>query len=924
MDRIIFGQDKLTVSYKILPGTRIQHREFGQGAVLSVSEGFATVFFYIGEKRIPLSELLPALSRNETVVLNHGAGDERLKKAWLCYKAHELPLLDNATSMTAARIDLLPHQVVLTHKIAIAGPRRFLIADEVGLGKTIETALVLRELTSRGELNRALMIVPAGLVNNWHRELNEVFNLNFEVFGSDGDVSDRKTNAFKKHNLLIASIDTLKRPARLKNLLSAPKWDLVVFDEAHHCTAYKQGGKARKSQNYKLAEALRDHSRDLILLSATPHQGDHYRFWKLIQLLDPSLFKNELEMVEERHRLNPFIFRRTKADASRPDGSTLFARRWVHTEAFSMSDVERQFYQQLNEYLRDGFALAKKQGSKGRALGFVMTIFQKIAASSFAAVHRTLRRRLIALTVHEGLIHDENLDIDLRDESFNAAKSYICGEFQLGNDQMSMLEAERILNELKRKQLKKINEEELALASETFSDELATQAAEDATMNAVAYALPEERQRIVQLLEQFPDVQETKVEKLLSALGVLWNQNPKERVVIFATYLGTVEMLEKEINQAYPGQGVVVLKGGDHGSKTAAEKRFQQPEGPRVMICTAAGREGINLQHARILFNFDLPWNPMDMEQRIGRIHRYGQKDTAQVYNLVLGDTIEGKIFLLLDDKLKDIALALGKVDEKGNVAEDLRSQILGQLQETINYQKLYAEALSDPSLKRTQLELNAAMTNASEARDAVTELFQDLDQFSLDEYQPLSDVDKSMQQLIRFTSACAELDKGSFVKDAATYVFTDTSANKIVFTTDREQALEHANVEILGLDHPLIEKWLQEYRTLPAEQIACAVTSNDLPQGILTIWEIETHNEKGHVLRSIIKIGMTDTGERLVSLEHFAEDLFQKQSKMTKGNIDLLPLAETLLAREIKHRDKAKEDQAYGSKLIGWIEILS
>ncbi len=252
--------------------------------------------------------------------------------------------------------------------------------------------------------------------------------------------------------------------------------------------------------------------------------------------------------------------------------------------------------------------------------------------------------------------------------------------------------------------MKKINEEELALASDTFSDELTTQAAEDVAMNAVAYALPEERQRIVQLLEQFPDVQETKVEKLISALGVLWNQNPKERVVIFATYLGTVEMLGKEIDKAYPGQGVVVLKGGDHGSKTAAEKRFKQSEGPRVMICTAAGREGINLQHARVLFNFDLPWNPMDMEQRIGRIHRYGQKDTAQVYNLVLGDTIEGKIFLLLDDKLKYIALALGKVDEQGNVAEDLRSQILGQLQETINYQNLYAEALSDPSLNEHSL----------------------------------------------------------------------------------------------------------------------------------------------------------------------------------------------------------------------------
>ncbi|MBN2415249.1 DEAD/DEAH box helicase [bacterium] len=910
------------MSITILPGTRIQHREFGQGAVLSVSEEFATVFFSIGEKQIPLAELLPALSRNETVVLNVGTGEERLKKAWLCYKAHELPLLDNATSMTAARIDLLPHQVVLTHKIAIASPRRFLIADEVGLGKTIETALVLRELASRGELNRALMVVPAGLVNNWHRELNEVFNLNFEVFGSEGDVSDRKTNAFKKHDLLIASIDTLKRPERLKKILAAPKWDLVVFDEAHHCSAYRQGGKTKRTQNYKLAEALRDHTRDLILLSATPHQGDHYRFWKLIQLLDPSLFKNELEMVEERHRLNPIVFRRTKADACRSDGSTLFARRWVNTEAFIMSDSERQFYQQLNEYLRDGFALAKKQGSKGAALGFVMTIFQKIAASSFAAVHRTLRRRLIALTVHEGLVHDENLDIDKRDEAFNLAKSYICQEFQLGNDQMSMLEAERILNELKRKQLKKINEEELRYASGTFADELTTQAAEDAAMNAVEYALPEERQRIMQLLEQFPDEQETKVGNLINALGILWEQNPKERVVIFATYLGTVELLGKEIEHAYPGQGVVVLKGGDHGSKTSAEKRFKQPAGPRVMICTAAGREGINLQHSRILFNFDLPWNPMDMEQRIGRIHRYGQKDTAQVYNLVLGDTIEGKIFLLLDKKLKDIALALGKVDEQGNVAEDLRSQILGQLQETINYQKLYAEALSDPSLKRTQLELDAAMANANEARDAVSELFQELDQFSLDEYKPLSNVDKSMQQLINFTEICAKMDKGNFVKDRERYVLTDTLANKIYFSTDREQAFEHDNIEILGLDHPLIEKWLRLYRNLPAEEIACAVSGKDLPKGFLTIWEIETHNDKGHIIRTVITIGMKGNGERLAALEGIVDDIYFEKSKEVTGGNNLLQFAEILLEREVKHRGQAKDDKAYSAKLIGWLEV--
>ena len=206
-------------------------------------------------------------------------GENRLKNAWLTYQSYKLPLMDSAAALTSAKIDLLPHQVVLTHQfVSTASPRRFLIADEVGLGKTIETALILRELASRGELKRALIIVPSGLVNNWHRELNEVFNLDFEVFGSEGDVTDRRSNAFAKHDRLIASIDTLKRKSRIKKLKEAPMWDLVVFDEAHHLTAYKNGGKIKKTENYKLAEVMKDISRDLILLSATPHQGDKCPF----------------------------------------------------------------------------------------------------------------------------------------------------------------------------------------------------------------------------------------------------------------------------------------------------------------------------------------------------------------------------------------------------------------------------------------------------------------------------------------------------------------------------------------------------------------------------------------------------------------------------------------------------------------------
>lgn len=224
------------------------------------------------------------------------AAREALLALWLALEAERLPLLDSAATLTAAKVNVLPHQIVLTYWIANASPRRFLIADGVGLGKTIEIAMILRELASRGELTRALLIVPAGLVENWRRELNETFHLDFEVFGSEGDVTDRKSNAFAKHHWLIARIDTLKRPQRVKKLLAASTWDLIVFDEAHHLTAYRTGNRVTKTLNFKLAEALRENSRDLVLLSTTPHQGDHFRFWMLIRLLNPALFLNTGDM----------------------------------------------------------------------------------------------------------------------------------------------------------------------------------------------------------------------------------------------------------------------------------------------------------------------------------------------------------------------------------------------------------------------------------------------------------------------------------------------------------------------------------------------------------------------------------------------------------------------------------------------------
>ena len=600
----------MAVDESFSPGDRITHREFGQGVVLDTTrDGYLRAFFGAGERRVPITSIRRQLSRTERILRGVDGDPDRTRSAWLSYEAHALPVMESASALTSARIDLLPHQVVLTHRIATASPRRYLIADEVGLGKTIETALILRELASRGELKRALMVVPAGLVNNWHQELNEVFNLGFEVFGSEGDITDRKTNAFAKHDRLIASVDTLKRPARIKRLLDAQRWDLVVFDEAHHLTAYRTGGKIRKTENYKLAEALKDHSRDLMLLSATPHQGNHFQFWMLAQLLNPTLFDSPEDMLENRHRLNTIMFRRTKADACQPDGSSLFARRWVHTESFLMSEEERLFYQKLREYLQDGFDLARRQGGQGRALGFLMAIFQKIAASSFAAVRRTLTRRLLMLTLHEALLRDKELDIDGRERLTDEARELIHNEFGLAHDSIGRSEADRVLADLKHRLVKKLDKGDPDLIFDPYASEQSAIHVEEAAAAVVTLHLPEERLRISDLLEIFPSHQETKAQKLLNGLGTLWRQDPSEKIVVFATYLGTVDLIAREINQTFPGQGVVVLRGGDHGAKLAAERKFRKKDGPRVMVCTAAGREGINLQFARILFNFDLPWN---------------------------------------------------------------------------------------------------------------------------------------------------------------------------------------------------------------------------------------------------------------------------------------------------------------------------
>lgn len=922
-----------TFSNGLASGDTVTHPELGEGVLLRVeASGYARAFFRAhGERQVLLNALTKSRTWEQQVVASlQPATAEALQRLSLAIEAERLPLMDSAATLTSAKVDLLPHQIVLTYKIANASPRRFLIADSVGLGKTIETALILRELASRGELTRAIMVVPAGLVENWRRELNETFSLDFEVLGSEGDVTDRKSNAFAKHNRLIVSIDTLKRPARVKRLLEAPRWDLIVFDEAHHLTAYESGNKVRKTQNFKLAEALREHSRDLLLLSATPHQGDHFRFWMLIRLLDPRLFENTADMVDNRHRLNAVVFRRTQADACNSKGDPLFSRRQVHTSAFHLTEPETKFYTSLMDYLRDGYNLAAMQGAKGQSLGFVMTIFQKIASSSFAAVASTLRRRLLMLTIHEALVCDDNLDTDGRDRAFGEARELLRSMHGMNSDLLGQAEVDRLLADAKLQLLKKLGEK---IIPERTDTEASAFGDEESVAAMVAVALPEERKRIRALLAELPSGIESKTEELLRGLSDLWRSNPQEKVVIFTTYLGSVDTLRDTIDQRFPGKGVEVLKGGDHGAKTAAEKRFRKLDGPRVLICTAAGREGINLQFARVLFNHDLPWNPMDMEQRIGRIHRYGQRDTAQVYNIVSADTIEGQIFLLLEQKLLAIAHTLGKVDEYGQVTEDLRDQILGQLAERISYEQLYQDAVRDPTLKRTKQELDVAIENAKLARHVVFELFQDLDSFNLADYRKFDDGGAGMDCLQDFLRK-GITHAGGTLRQVEGNVFEAQFPNDELhrFTTNRDTAKEKSELGLLGLEHPLIVDLLTRSRRLEPSNRALMGRSNRVGAKniVLSVWRIEIHGTGNYFRQAVIPLAVDSDTSRLPTGEVLVGNLHEIRPAMKS----LLPeqfrenlvntLLPEMLRREVEHRGLLIAGSSLAMRLIGWVEIQS
>ncbi len=528
-------------------------------------------------------------------------------------------LYDPMLAMSTSKVDPLPHQIEAVYGHILKLPRiRFLLAHDPGAGKTIMAGLIIKELKLRHLVNRILIVVPGHLKDQWRRELKEKFEETFVIADRGSTNALYGENVWSKENQLITSIDFAKRDEILPSL-QASEFDLIVVDEAHKMAAYKYTDSITKTGRYKLGEILSSISEHLLFLTATPHKGDTENFRLFLDLLEPGFFATP-DMLEESIEKdeNSLFLRRIKEDMKDFDGKPLFLPRHVITPAYNLSKPERDVYRKITEYVRNQYNKALSSEKK-RNIGFALIILQRRLASSSFALWKSLQRRRNKLN-----------DI-LQD--FEKSKKVTPKIFDF-DDTEDMSEEDRWEQE----QIW----ETLSIAEN--KDELQKE------IHTLEGLIEDTKKVIDQEVE-------IKLQKLKEAMKELEEKSINKKILIFTESRDTLEYLEKRIKSW--GYTTSTIHGGMQLlERIEAEKIFKTQT--QIMIATEAAGEGINLQFCHLMINYDIPWNPNRLEQRMGRVHRYGQKFEVFVYNLIAQDTIEGRIFKRLFEKLAEIKAMLG------------------------------------------------------------------------------------------------------------------------------------------------------------------------------------------------------------------------------------------------------------------------
>ncbi len=574
-------------------------------------------------------------------------------------------LHDPLFAVSLSRIDPLPHQLEAVYGRMLGLPSlRFMLADDPGAGKTIMGGLLHKELKLRGAVARTLIVAPSPLLTQWQREMREKFLERFTVIDRGLLDSQGTRRAWNTARQAIASMDFVKQPDILDSIANADKWDLVIVDEAHKMAAYRRGqDKIARSQRHRLGQVLAERAVRFLLMTATPHKGDTENFRLLLSLVDPDLFANQQILQEAGARQeNPIFLRRLKEDMRQFDGQPLFPPRQAITVPYRLEGAELELYQRVTEYARHTFNRALAE--ENRHVSFALIVLQRRLASSLRAVGRSLRNRRERL-------------LDLRDEVVNDPAA-----LQKRPQDKLDFAADEDLTEAERWRLER---EALRYTVARNLDELDAEIDQLADLRALAEATERSGP-------------ERKLAELRGLLHKLEREQPGEKLLIFTEARDTLDyLLEKLREQGIPAAWI---HGGMKPAERVAAEAIFRSDRARVMVATEAAGEGINLQFCHLMINYDIPWNPTRLEQRLGRIHRYGQDRETYMYNLVASNTREGEVLEAVFHKLERMRQEMGGDRVYDVIGERLaEARLQDMIQDHLRGRRMFSDILA--SLER-------------------------------------------------------------------------------------------------------------------------------------------------------------------------------------------------------------------------------
>ena len=550
-------------------------------------------------------------------------------------------LFDPMMAVHTSNVEPLPHQITAVYQSMLPRqPLRYVLADDPGAGKTIMAGLYIRELVMRADARRVLIVAPGSLVEQWRDELFEKFGLEFRIYSSALEDATPSGNPFENQNQLIVRLDQMARNDELQTKLCAAGWDLVVFDEAHKLAAHFFGSKLEKTGRFRFAEKIGGETRHLLLMTATPHNGKEEDFQLFLSLLDSDRFYGKFR--DGVHKVDPsdLMRRMVKEELVKFNGTPLFPERKAYTVNYTLSPLEAALYEAVTHYVQTEMGKADElDGKRKTSVGFALTALQRRLASSPEAIFQSLRRRKDRLTER---MREERLC--LRGQQVVAETLPLPGVPEDDDD---------------------LNAEEQESLEEELVDR-ATAAKSIAELESEITTLANLERQAKELVASGQDRKWEELSKLLQNDPSMHDETGRQRkIILFSEHRDTLNYLHARVAGVLGNPGaIVIIHGGTHrDERKKAQALFRSDKDTRVLIATDAAGEGVNLQCAHLMVNYDLPWNPNRLEQRFGRIHRIGQAEVCHLWSLVAKETREGAVWHRLLEKIANECAALkGKV----------------------------------------------------------------------------------------------------------------------------------------------------------------------------------------------------------------------------------------------------------------------